>query len=177
MNMPRYSLIVPIVPFMATEYGYVDKINHTRGLTESFEVVYPQLKDLDFITQAPKLDVPVYIFVGRSDDIILTAGYRVGPCEVENILMEHPSVLEAAVVSSPDPIRGEVIKAFIRLNKNFKPSPELTKEIQHFVREATAPYKYPRLIEFVDDLPKTISGKIRRSELRQREWDPKAKNN
>ncbi|HLO16518.1 MAG TPA: alpha/beta hydrolase [Anaerolineales bacterium] len=84
MNMPRYSLIVPIVPFMATEYGYVDKINHTRGLTESFEVVYPQLKDLDFITQAPKLDVPVYIFVGRSD---VNAMYT--------IVEEYYNVLEA----------------------------------------------------------------------------------
>lgn len=110
-------------------------------------------------------------FVGRADDVILTAGYRVGPFEVESALIEHPAVAESAVVSSPDEVRGEIIKAFIILAPGYEPGEELAKEIQEFVKNSTAPYKYPRKIEFVDSLPKTISGKIRRIELREREWN------
>ncbi len=109
-------------------------------------------------------------FVGRSDDIILSAGYRIGPFEIESILVEHPSVRESAVVASPDEIRGEVVKAFIVLTKDHAPSEELVREIQQFVKERTAPYKYPRKIEFIDELPKTVSGKIRRHELKMREF-------
>uniref|UniRef100_A0A8C3I1V8 medium-chain acyl-CoA ligase n=1 Tax=Chrysemys picta bellii TaxID=8478 RepID=A0A8C3I1V8_CHRPI len=111
-------------------------------------------------------------FVGRADDIILSSGYRIGPFEVENALMEHPAVAEAAVVSSPDPIRGEVVKAFVILSPDFaSPDPEkLTKELQEHVKKVTAPYKYPRKVEFVQQLPKTISGKIRRKDLRNKEW-------
>lgn len=108
-------------------------------------------------------------FVGRDDDVIKSSGYRIGPFEVESAILEHPAVQEAAVVGTPDQIRGVIVKAFIVLQKDVQPSEKLVKEIQTHVKETTAPYKYPRAIEFVDELPKTISGKIRRSELRERE--------
>jgi acyl-coenzyme A synthetase/AMP-(fatty) acid ligase len=109
-------------------------------------------------------------FVGRADDVILTSGYRIGPFEVESALIEHPAVAESAVVSTPDETRGEVVKAFVVLAPGFSPSEELVKELQNHVKETTAPYKYPRKIEFAEILPKTVSGKIRRVELRDREW-------
>ncbi|XP_032303516.1 acyl-coenzyme A synthetase ACSM5, mitochondrial-like isoform X2 [Coturnix japonica] len=111
-------------------------------------------------------------FVGRADDVINSAGYRIGPFEVESALLEHPAVVESAVVSSPDPIRGEVVKAFVVLTPNYAShDPEkMMKELQDHVKKATAPYKYPRKMEFVRELPKTVSGKIRRNELRQKEW-------
>jgi acetyl-CoA synthetase len=109
-------------------------------------------------------------FVGRKDDVIKSSGYRIGPFEVESALMEHPAVVENAVVGVPDPkgIRGNVVKAFIVLAPGYKPSETLTKELQDHVKKVTAPYKYPRIIEYVDELPKTISGKILRRELRKR---------
>ncbi|XP_014652692.1 PREDICTED: acyl-coenzyme A synthetase ACSM3, mitochondrial isoform X2 [Ceratotherium simum simum] len=112
-------------------------------------------------------------FVARSDDIILSSGYRIGPFEVENALIEHPAVAESAVVSSPDPIRGEVVKAFIVLNPDYKSrdQEQLKKEIQEHVKKTTAPYKYPRKVEFIQELPKTSSGKIKRNELRKQEWE------
>ena len=109
-------------------------------------------------------------FVGRSDDVILTSGYRIGPFEVESALIEHPAVAESAVVSSPDDTRGEVVKAFIILAPGYEGSDDLKKEIQDHVKKVTAPYKYPRRIDFVPVLPKTVSGKIRRIELRDAEW-------
>jgi medium-chain acyl-CoA synthetase len=109
-------------------------------------------------------------FVGRADDVILTAGYRIGPFEVESALIEHPAVAESAVVSSPDETRGEVVKAFVILAPGFQPGAALVKELQEHVKLVTAPYKYPRKIEFVETLPKTVSGKIRRIELRNAEW-------
>ncbi|XP_040295799.1 acyl-coenzyme A synthetase ACSM3, mitochondrial [Bufo bufo] len=111
-------------------------------------------------------------FVGRSDDVILTSGYRIGPFEIESALIEHPAVAESAVVSSPDAIRGEVVKAFIVLSPTYAAHDQetLTKELQEHVKKVTAPYKYPRKIEFVQHLPKTVSGKIRRNELRNKEW-------
>ncbi|KAK4813614.1 hypothetical protein QYF61_011960 [Mycteria americana] len=111
-------------------------------------------------------------FVGRADDVINSAGYRIGPFEVESALVEHPAVVESAVVSSPDPIRGEVVKAFVVLTSDYAShDPEkMMKELQDHVKKVTAPYKYPRKMEFVQQLPKTISGKIRRNELRQKEW-------
>ncbi len=109
-------------------------------------------------------------FVGRADDIILTSGYRIGPFEIESVLIEHPAVKESAVVASPDEVRGEVVKAFIVLTKGYRPSDALVKELQGFVKRHTAPYKYPRKIEFVDDLPKTVSGKIKRKELKTKEF-------
>jgi acetyl-CoA synthetase len=108
-------------------------------------------------------------FIGRDDDVIKSSGYRIGPFEVESALIEHPSVQEAAVVGSPDDIRGLVVKAFVILKPGFQPSEKLVKEIQNHVKKVTAPYKYPRIIEFVDSLPKTISGKIRRKELHEQE--------
>ncbi len=111
-----------------------------------------------------------YWFVGRADDVIISSGYRIGPFEIESLLIEHPSVVEAAVVSSPDPIRGEVVKAFVVLKPGVTGDDQLVLTLQNHVKAATAPYKYPRRIEFVPELPKTISGKIRRVVLRQKEW-------
>jgi acetyl-CoA synthetase/medium-chain acyl-CoA synthetase len=108
-------------------------------------------------------------FVGRADDVIISAGYRIGPFEVESALLEHPGVLESAVVASPDPVRGEIVKAFVVLRPGHAPSDDLRRALQEHVKRVTAPYKYPRAIEFVDGLPKTVSGKIRRVELRERE--------
>jgi acetyl-CoA synthetase/medium-chain acyl-CoA synthetase len=107
-------------------------------------------------------------FVGRADDVIISAAYRIGPFEVESALVEHPAVVEAAVVGKPDAERGEIVKAYCTLAPGYLPSDELTKELQDYVKSVTAPYKYPREIEYSDDLPKTISGKIRRVELRER---------
>jgi acyl-coenzyme A synthetase/AMP-(fatty) acid ligase len=106
-------------------------------------------------------------FVGRADDVIISAAYRIGPFEVESALLEHPAVAEAAVVGKPDPERGQIVKAFIILAGGHAASDELAAEIQEHVKRITAPYKYPREIEFVSELPKTISGKIRRVELRE----------
>lgn len=110
-----------------------------------------------------------YWFVGRKDDIIKSSGYRIGPFEVESALMEHPAVLECAITGVPDPdgIRGQLVKATVVLAKGFEPSDGLAKELQNYVKKTTAPYKYPRVIEFVCELPKTISGKIRRVEIRE----------
>ncbi|MDL1955553.1 MAG: AMP-binding protein [Candidatus Desulfofervidus auxilii] len=108
-------------------------------------------------------------FVGRADDVIKSSGYRIGPFEVESTLIEHPAVAEAAVIGVPDPIRGQIVKAFVVLTPGYTPSDTLIKELQEHVKNNTAPYKYPRQIEFVSELPKTISGKIRRVELRERE--------
>jgi acetyl-CoA synthetase len=112
-----------------------------------------------------------YWFVGRADDVIKSSGYRIGPFEVESALMTHPAVVECAVTGVPDEIRGQVVKATVILSKEYKEKAgeALIKELQNHVKEVTAPYKYPRVIEFVDELPKTISGKIRRVEIRQRD--------
>ncbi|XP_076997846.1 acyl-coenzyme A synthetase ACSM1, mitochondrial isoform X2 [Tamandua tetradactyla] len=111
-------------------------------------------------------------FLGRTDDIINASGYRIGPAEVENALAEHPAVAESAVVSSPDPVRGEVVKAFIVLTPPFlsHDRDQLAAELQQHVKSVTAPYKYPRKVEFVPELPKTITGKIKRNELRRKEF-------
>ncbi len=111
-----------------------------------------------------------YIFyVGRVDDIIKSSGYRIGPFEVESVIMEHPAVMECAVTGIPDPVRGQVVKATVVLAKGYQPSDELAHELQEYVKTHTAPYKYPRAIEFVPELPKTISGKIRRTEIRAKD--------
>ncbi len=106
-------------------------------------------------------------FVGRSDDLILSASYRISPFEVESALAEHPAVVESAVIGKDDPVRGQIVKAYVVLIEGQKPSNELTTDIQEFVKRNTAPYKYPREINYLDALPKTISGKIRRVELRE----------
>ncbi len=110
-----------------------------------------------------------YWYVGRVDDVIKSSGYRIGPFEVESALMEHPAVFETAITAVPDEVRGQVVKATIVLAKGYQPSEELKKELQNHVKKTTAPYKYPRIVEFVNELPKTISGKIRRVELREKD--------
>lgn len=109
-----------------------------------------------------------YWFVGRNDDVIKSSGYRIGPFEVESALMEHPAVLETAITGVPDPDKGQIVKATIVLAKGYNPSDELKKELQEHVKNVTAPYKYPRIIDFVTELPKTISGKIKRFEIRNK---------
>jgi len=110
-----------------------------------------------------------YWFVGRKDDVIKSSGYRIGPFEVESALLEHPAVLECAVTSAPDAMRGQVVKATVVLAGTHQPSEALVLELQEHVKDVTAPYKYPRIIEFVKELPKTISGKIRRVEIREKD--------
>lgn len=110
-------------------------------------------------------------YVSRTDDVIKASGYRIGPFEIESVMMEHPAVLEVAVTGAKDPIRGQVVKATVVLTKQYKDkgNEALVKELQEYVKTNTAPYKYPRIIEFVDELPKTISGKIRRVEIRDKD--------
>lgn len=108
-------------------------------------------------------------YVGRVDDVIKSSGYRIGPFEIESVIMELPYVLECAITPVPDPIRGQIVKASIVLVKGKEPSEELKKEVQNYVKTHTAPYKYPRVVEFMEELPKTISGKIRRVELREKD--------
>ena len=108
-------------------------------------------------------------YLGRNDDIIKSSGYRISPFEIESVLVEHPAVLEVAVTGVPDPIRGQVVKATIILREAYKPTDELKKELQQFTKKRTAPYKYPRVIEFVDAIPKSISGKVRRVVIRNRD--------
>ena len=120
-----------------------------------------------------------YWFVGRTDDVIKSSGYRIGPFEVESALMTHPAVVECAVTGVPDEVRGQVVKATIILAKEYKDLPdkeELIKDIQNHVKKVSAPYKYPRVVEFVDELPKTISGKIKRVEIRNKDAESSAKN-
>ena len=106
-------------------------------------------------------------FEGRADDVIISAGYRIGPFEVESALISHAAVAEAAVVGAPDEERGAVVRAVVVLREGFEPGSELAAELQEHVRRETAPYKYPRIVDFADDLPKTASGKVRRAELRR----------
>ncbi len=116
------------------------------------------------------IDEDGYIwFLGRVDDLIKSSGYRIGPFEVESALVSHPAVVEAAVTGIPDPDRGQLVKATIVLAVGFEPSAELTKDIQSHVKKVTAPYKYPRVVDYVAELPKTISGKIKRAEIRERD--------
>ncbi len=108
-----------------------------------------------------------YFFVGRNDDVIKCSGYRIGPFEVESALIVHPAVVECAVTAAPDPIRGKVVKATVVLARGYEPSDELIHELQEHVKHTTAPYKYPRIVEFTDELPKTIGGKIKRKLIRR----------
>ena len=107
-----------------------------------------------------------YYFLSRDDDVIKTSGYRVGPFEVESVIMEHNSVSECAVIGIPDVQRGQIIKAFIILKEGFKPCDDLAEEIKLYVKKNTAPYKFPRVIEFVNDFPRTFSGKVKRKDLK-----------
>lgn len=112
-----------------------------------------------------------YWFVGRNDDVIKCSGYRIGPFEVESALIEHPAVVECAITAAPDPIRGQVVKATVVLANGYEGSDTLVKELQDYVKKVTAPYKYPRIIEFVDELPKTLGGKIKRAEIRKKDHE------
>ena len=133
---------------------------------EAFSGGWYRTKDL------VRMDEDGYLFFeGRADDVILTSGYRIGPFEVEDALVSHPSVVEAAAVASPHRDRGEIVKAFVILAAGYEPTDELTKELQDHVKAETAPYKYPRAIEYVRELPKTTSGKIKRAELKAKEWE------
>jgi acetyl-CoA synthetase len=105
-------------------------------------------------------------FEGRTDDVIISSGYRIGPFEVESALVSHPAVAEAAAVAAPDEERGSVVRAVVVLREGHEPGAPLARELQDHVKAETAPYKYPRIVEFADELPKTASGKIRRAELR-----------
>jgi acetyl-CoA synthetase len=122
---------------------------------------------------AASMDGDGYVwYEGRADDVIIAAGYRIGPFEVESVCLEHPAVAEAAAVASPDERRGAVVKAFIVLADGHDASDEVAQDIKAFVRERLSAYAYPRLIEFTPELPKTLTGKIRRIELRERGASP-----
>jgi acetyl-CoA synthetase len=108
-------------------------------------------------------------YVGRNDDIIKSSGYRISPFEIESALLLFPGVLECAVTGVPDPVRGQLVKATIVLKEGWEPTEELKKEIQAFTKKETAPYKYPRVIDFVPELPKSINGKIRRAVIRKKD--------
>ena len=116
-----------------------------------------------------------YHFIGRADDVIKSSGYRIGPFEVESALISHPAVIECAITGVPDPVRGQVVKATVVLVKGYEPSEALKKELQNHVKRVTAPYKYPRIVEFVDELPKTVSGKIQRAKLRKQDAEKAGK--
>ena len=137
----------------ATEEDFAGEWFHTKDAAERDEDGY-------------------YWYAGRADDVIIAAGYRIGPFEVESACIEHPAVRESAAVASPDEVKGNVVKAFIVLAEGYEPSDELATEIQQFVRGNLSAYAYPRKVEFVDELPKTLTGKIRRIELRERETGP-----
>lgn len=115
----------------------------------------------------------LFRYVGRNDDVIKSSGYRIGPFEIESVLLEHAAVAEVAVTGVPDPIRGFAVKATIVLSSGYTPSDELIKELQNYVKKNTAPYKYPRIVEFVDSLPKTFNGKIQRSVIREKDSEAK----
>lgn len=159
----QFAMKLPNPQFML---GYLNDPERTRDATaEIGGARYWLTGDLGY------RDRDGYLFyTGRADDIISSAGYRIGPTEVENALIQHPAVLESAVVASPDPERGEVVKAFIVLRAAYPPSQELSEQLQKHVQQITAPYKYPRRIEFVESLPKNPSGKLLRRVLRDREF-------
>ncbi len=124
---------------------------------------------------AKKDEAGYFWFVGRKDDVITSSGYRIGPAEIEDCLLKHPSVGMVAVIGSPDPVRTEIVKAFIVLKPEMVPSPSLNEDIQNFVKTRLAAHEYPREIEFVKELPLTATGKIMRKELRKMEVERKTK--
>ena len=152
---------------------YTNKVGLFRGYYRNKEVTDEAWHDGLYHTgdTAWRDEDGYYWYVGRNDDVIKASGYRIGPFEIESVLIAHPAVLECAVTGAPHPIRGMVVKATIVLAKGHTASDELVKELQDHVKKNTAPYKYPRIIEFVDELPKTISGKIKRGEIRKRDLE------
>ena len=151
--------ISPRVPGIFVEY-YRDEVKTNETLRDGWH----HTGDV-----AWKDEDGYFWYLGRNDDIIKSSGYRISPFEIESVLVEHPAVLEVAVTGVPDPIRGQVVKATIILREAYKPTDELKKELQQFTKKRTAPYKYPRVIEFVDAIPKSISGKVRRVVIRNRD--------
>ena len=176
---PYYDIDIVDDDYKSCEFGEVGQIVvrlHGEKPAGLFNGYYrdPELTkqvmhdDLYFTGDTAYRDEDGYIwFVGRVDDVIKSSGYRIGPFEVESALLEHPAVLECAITAVPDPDRGQIVKATVVLAKGFKASDDLKKELQNHVKTVTAPYKYPRIVEFVDELPKTISGKIRRVQIRE----------
>lgn len=164
-------------PAPAGEVGdiavHVDTPALFKGYFKDDERTKMQFRGDYYVTgdKASKDDDGYFWFEGRGDDIIISSGYTIGPFEVEDALVKHPAVQECAVVGAPDEIRGTIVKAFVVLVGDKEPSDELIKDLQNHVKELTAPYKYPRAIEFLSELPKTASGKIRRVELRQKEMN------
>jgi acetyl-CoA synthetase len=164
--------------------GEVGEVTTKVGLPSLFREYYKMPDKMEeviregryYTNDLCRIDEDGYFwFEGRADDVILSAGYRIGPFEVEDALLTHPAVLECAAVGSPHPERGEIVKAFVVLNDGWEPSEALKGELQAHTKEQTAPYKYPREIEFVQDLPKTMSGKIKRAELKRLEYERKGK--
>jgi acetyl-CoA synthetase len=162
--------------------GKVGEVTTKFGLPSLFKEYYKMPEKMEEVVKDGRyytgdlcrIDEEGYLwFEGRADDVILSAGYRIGPFEVEDALLTHPSVLECAAVGSPHPVRGEVVKAFVVLKRGWEPSENLMAELQDHTKQVTAPYKYPREIEFVDRLPKTMSGKIKRAELKRMEYEKK----
>ena len=151
--------IFPRVPGIFVEY-YRDEVKTNETLRDGWH----HTGDV-----AWKDEDGYFWYLGRNDDIIKSSGYRISPFEIESVLVEHPAVLEVAVTGVPDPIRGQLVKATIILREAYKPTDELKKELQQFTKSRTAPYKYPRVIEFVDAIPKSISGKVRRVVIRNRD--------
>ncbi|MDN7246015.1 acyl--CoA ligase [Planococcus shenhongbingii] len=162
-------------PAQAGEVGDIAVHVNTPALFKGYfkddERTKMQFRGEYYVTgdKASKDDDGYFWFEGRGDDIIISSGYTIGPFEVEDALVKHPAVQECAVIGAPDEIRGTIVKAFVVLVPGNEPSEDLVKNLQDHVKELTAPYKYPRAIEFVEELPKTASGKIRRVELRQKE--------
>ena len=151
--------ILPRVPGIFVEY-YRDEVKTNETLRDGWH----HTGDV-----AWKDEDGYFWYLGRNDDIIKSSGYRISPFEIESVLVEHPAVLEVAVTGVPDPIRGQLVKATIILREAYKPTDELKRELQDFTKHRTAPYKYPRVIEFVDAIPKSISGKVRRVVIRNRD--------
>lgn len=181
---PLYDMDIVDAEGNSCEPGVVGTIviknfgkNHPAGLFMEYykdpEAMENAIKNGVYTTgdTAWKDEDGYYWFVGRNDDVIKCSGYRIGPFEVESALLTHPAVIECAITAVPDPIRGQVVKATIVLTKEYEPSDELTKELQNHVKRVTAPYKYPRVVEYVDELPKTSGGKIRRVEIRQKDLE------
>jgi acetyl-CoA synthetase len=165
-EVPKASNSMDGVPLI----GLSDFPGVFRGYWKDKEITQSSWKDRTYQTgDMAWKDGDGYLwFVGRNDDVIKCSGYRIGPFEVESALMEHPAVLECAVTAAPDAMRGQVVKATVVLARGFSPSDELVRELQNHVKRVTAPYKYPRIVEFTPELPKTISGKIKRNVLRNR---------
>lgn len=159
----QLALRLPNPQLMSGYWNDLERTRDTRAVAEGIEW---------FLTgDLARIDRDGYVrYEGRVDDLINSAGYRIGPTEVENALIEHPAVLESAVVAAPDEERGEIVKAFIVLRPGFVGSDALAKALQEHVKQVTAPYKYPRCVEFVHDLPKTPSGKLLRRLLRDQEY-------